>query len=54
LSLYTKDNAAGTLDVSSFELGNSQKVIDSPAKKKTQKGDFIFQYVTLDLIFTIA
>ncbi|KAF5351852.1 hypothetical protein D9756_007728 [Leucocoprinus leucothites] len=42
LSLYTKENAAGTLNVSNFELDNSQKVIDSPAKK-TQKGDFIFQ-----------
>ncbi|KXN90818.1 hypothetical protein AN958_03472 [Leucoagaricus sp. SymC.cos] len=43
VSLYTKENAAGTLDVSSFELDDSQKVIDSPTKKKIQKGDFIFQ-----------
>ncbi|KAJ3552362.1 hypothetical protein NP233_g12900 [Leucocoprinus birnbaumii] len=43
LSLYTKDNAAGTLNVSNFELDDSQKVIDSPTKKKVQKGDFIFQ-----------
>lgn len=45
LSLYTKDNAAGTLNVSSFELDDTKKVIDSPTKKKTQKGDFIFQCV---------
>ena len=37
-SLYTKENAVGTLDVSRFD---SQKVIDSPRTKK--KGDFIFQ-----------
>jgi E3 ubiquitin-protein ligase SHPRH len=44
VSLYTKENAAGTLNVSNFELDDSQKVIDSPAKKKkVQKGDFIFQ-----------
>jgi len=40
-SLYTKENAVGTLDVSRFELDDSQKVIDSPRTKK--KGDFIFQ-----------
>lgn len=40
-SLYTKENAVGTLDVSGFELDDSQKVIDSPTTKK--KGDFIFQ-----------
>lgn len=48
LSLYTKENAAGTLNVSTFELDEDKKVIDSPAKKnaKVQKGDFIFQYVS--------
>ncbi|KAJ2921288.1 hypothetical protein H1R20_g15804, partial [Candolleomyces eurysporus] len=43
LSLYTKDKAAGTLDVSSFSQENEQKAIDSPIKKKLQKGDFIFK-----------
>jgi E3 ubiquitin-protein ligase SHPRH len=48
LSLYTKDNAAGTLNISTFELDENKKVIDSPAKRKAkvQKGDFIFRYVS--------
>lgn len=47
LSLYTKENAAGTLNVSAFELDDAKKVVRSSRKKKekTQKGDFIFQYV---------
>jgi len=40
-SLYTKENAVGILDVSRFELDDSQKVIDSPTTKK--RGDFIFR-----------
>lgn len=47
LSLYTKDKAAGTLDVSSFSQENEQKAIDSPIKKKLQKGDFIFKCVSV-------
>ncbi|KAF9447638.1 hypothetical protein P691DRAFT_671107 [Macrolepiota fuliginosa MF-IS2] len=43
LSLYTKDRAAGTLNISSFELDDAKRVIDSPTKKRVQKGDFIFQ-----------
>jgi E3 ubiquitin-protein ligase SHPRH len=43
LSLYTKDKAAGTLDTTSFSQENDQNAIDAPAKKKTQKGDFIFK-----------
>ncbi|KAJ3983056.1 SNF2 family N-terminal domain-containing protein [Lentinula detonsa] len=41
LSLYTKANSAGTLDVSSF--ANEKPTIESPAKKKSKavKGDFI-------------
>ncbi|EAU87406.2 hypothetical protein CC1G_02165 [Coprinopsis cinerea okayama7 len=42
LSLYTKENSAGTLDVSSFSQEADKAVVDSPAKKR-QKGDFIFR-----------
>lgn len=41
LSLYTKANSAGTLNVSSFAMSVDKKAIDSPTKKKEQKGDFI-------------
>lgn len=42
LSLYTKGNSAGTLNVTSFALDAGKKM-DSPSKgkKKIQKGDFI-------------
>lgn len=42
LSLYTKDNSAGTLNVTPFAL-DAEKKTDSPSKgkKNTQKGDFI-------------
>ena len=44
LSLYTKDNSAGTLNVTPFAL--DAKNTASPSKgKKTQKGDFINKYV---------
>ncbi|KAF9064876.1 SNF2 family N-terminal domain-containing protein [Rhodocollybia butyracea] len=41
LSLYTKENSAGSLNVSSF--ANDKQIIDSPSKKNTKagKGDFI-------------
>ncbi|KAH7925001.1 hypothetical protein BV22DRAFT_1034512 [Leucogyrophana mollusca] len=43
LSLYTKDNSAGSLNVTPFAM-DSQKVVDSPGKqRKVQKGDFIFK-----------
>jgi len=42
LSLYTKDNSAGTLDVAPFAV-DAEKKTDSPVKKKTQKGDFIYK-----------
>ncbi|KAF9007147.1 SNF2 family N-terminal domain-containing protein [Cyathus striatus] len=42
LSLYTKENSAGTLNVSSFVNDNDKKAVDSPAKK-AQKGDFIYK-----------
>ncbi|KAH7911867.1 SNF2 family N-terminal domain-containing protein [Hygrophoropsis aurantiaca] len=47
LSLYTKDNSAGSLNVTPFAM-DSQKVVDSVGKQKSkqksvQKGDFIFK-----------
>lgn len=46
LSLYTKENSAGTLNVSSFaSANNKQQQVESPAKRnskaKAVKGDFI-------------
>jgi len=43
LSLYTKANSAGTLDVSSFARENEKTKIDDSPVKKVQKGDFIFK-----------
>ncbi|KDQ50603.1 hypothetical protein JAAARDRAFT_580714 [Jaapia argillacea MUCL 33604] len=44
LSLYTKENAAGTFNVSAFAGDSERKAPDSPSKrKKAQKGDFIFK-----------
>ena len=41
LSLYTKENSSGTLNVSSFSK-ESETAIDDPGKKKgLQRGDFI-------------
>jgi len=45
LSLYTKANSAGTLDVSSFARENEKTKIDDSPVKKVQKGDFIFKCV---------
>lgn len=43
LSLYTKENSAGTLNTAAFAL-DIEKKADSPSKKKkVQKGDFIFK-----------
>ena len=44
-SLYTKENAAGTLDASAFASGLENNTVDSPMKKKSQKGDFVFRCV---------
>ncbi|KAK7046025.1 hypothetical protein VNI00_007020 [Paramarasmius palmivorus] len=44
LSLYTKENARGTLNSATFATNAEKQEIDSPAKRsaaKTQKGDFI-------------
>ena len=41
LSLYTKENSSGSLNVSSFSK-DSETAIDNPEKRKTlQRGDFI-------------
>lgn len=41
LSLYTKDRAVGTLQVTSFDMEENDE-IDAPSKKqKGEKGDFI-------------
>lgn len=49
LSLYTKDNSAGSLDVTSFAMDSEKNLVDSPMKsgkkrQSAQKGDFIFKY----------
>ncbi|THH04137.1 hypothetical protein EW145_g5749 [Phellinidium pouzarii] len=43
LSLYTKDHAVGTLEVTSFDMDNDGQINSSASKKKQkgQKGDFI-------------
>ena len=44
LSLYTKENSAGTLNVSNFTLDPKKPSVDSKTKGKGgQKGDFIFK-----------
>lgn len=48
LSLYTKDNSAGSLNVTSFAVDSQKKLVDSPTKsgkkgQPAQKGDFIFK-----------
>ncbi|KAI0350953.1 hypothetical protein OH77DRAFT_1411940 [Trametes cingulata] len=42
LSLYTRDNAAGTLNVTPFTVDSDKKKVDAPAKK-VQKGDFVYK-----------
>ncbi|KAI0632763.1 SNF2 family N-terminal domain-containing protein [Trametes polyzona] len=42
LSLYTRDNAAGTLNVTPFAADTDKKKVDAPAKK-VQKGDFVYK-----------
>ena len=53
LSLYTKANSAGTLDVSSFAHENEKTKIDNSPVKKVQKGDFIFKCVSAFLHFNV-
>ncbi|KAA1466872.1 hypothetical protein DENSPDRAFT_831779 [Dentipellis sp. KUC8613] len=42
-SLYTRENAQGTLNVTPLAPDSERNVVDAPAKKKQQKGDFIFK-----------
>ncbi|KAI8992837.1 SNF2 family N-terminal domain-containing protein [Trametes punicea] len=42
LSLYTKDKAAGTLNVTPFAVESDKKQVDAPTKK-VQKGDFVYK-----------
>ena len=46
LSLYTKENSAGTLTGTAPITAVEKKAIDAPSKK-SQKGDFVFKYVSL-------
>jgi len=43
LSLYTKDNSMGTVNVSSFAKADEQSVDDPDKKRSRQKGDFIYK-----------
>ncbi|OSD03772.1 hypothetical protein PYCCODRAFT_1365388 [Trametes coccinea BRFM310] len=42
LSLYTRENAAGTLNVTPFAVDTDKKKVDAPSKK-VQKGDFVYK-----------
>lgn len=45
LSLYTKENSAGTLNVAALSTDADFKIADTPKKlKKKIKGDFISKY----------
>lgn len=54
LSLYTKESAQGTLNVTPLAPDSEKNVVDSPSKGKgkgrkaagTQKGDFIIKFVS--------
>lgn len=53
LSLYTKDNSAGSFNVTSFAMDSQKKLVDSPRKSKgqpPQKGDFIFKCAVLPCV----
>ncbi|KAI0334196.1 hypothetical protein GY45DRAFT_1318648 [Cubamyces sp. BRFM 1775] len=42
LSLYTRENAAGTLNITPFAIDADKIKVDAPAKK-VQKGDFVYK-----------
>ena len=42
LSLYTRDNAAGSLNVTPFAADSDKKEVDAPTKK-VMKGDFVYK-----------
>lgn len=49
LSLYTKDNSSGTLNVEPLKAAmrpTDKNEVDAPSKK-VQKGDFVFKYVMI-------
>lgn len=50
LSLYTKENAVGTLNTSPFANEANKETVDAPSKKKDQKGDFISKWVPLHAV----
>jgi E3 ubiquitin-protein ligase SHPRH len=51
LSLYTKERSKGTLDVVAPAPDSELNIVDAPANKKQQKGDFITKYVFFLLSF---
>jgi hypothetical protein len=46
LSLYTVDNAVGTLNVTPFAVESNKKDVEGKTQKREQKGDFITKYVS--------
>ena len=45
LSLYTTENAAGSLSIASLAVSAEEKIDNSPKKMIQKKGDFIFKFV---------
>lgn len=43
LSLYTKDNSAGSINVTTFATDSKKNAVDAAGKNQPQKGDFIFK-----------
>ncbi len=43
LSLYTRDNASGHLNVTPFAADSDKKQVDAPNKKAVMKGDFVYK-----------
>ncbi|KAI1790830.1 SNF2 family N-terminal domain-containing protein, partial [Ganoderma leucocontextum] len=50
LSLYTRDNAAGTLNITPFATDPDKNQVDAPSKK-VQKGDFVYKTDDMLAIF---
>jgi E3 ubiquitin-protein ligase SHPRH len=46
VSLYTKENSAGTLNITSLATGIEKEIVEAPVKK-VQKGDFISKFVRM-------
>lgn len=49
LSLYTKENSAGTINATVFTSEQDKQIVDGSTKKKDQKGDFISKCVHVGL-----